>query len=162
MSAGHIEETRLLALGLGEAPSALESQHLAACAACAASLQEDARLWTDFRALPQPLPPRPFAAGALARYRQARPVRHRPREVAFGAAIVLALVAVRGFWLLRLVPGALVWLALALPQWSDTLSQGLGWSRVLVGVVPIMALAAATLLAAVGLVLRRLTTVVAK
>jgi hypothetical protein len=157
----HLDEGRLLALGLGEPPSAEESQHLAGCPTCAAGPVADAQLWASLRQLPQPLPPPRFSREALARFRRARGVRHRPREVVLGALVVVALVAVLCAWALRLAPGALVSLAVALPRWSELL-PGASWSRLLAAALPALGMTALMLLAGVAVLLRRLTAVPAK
>ena len=154
---GHIDEERLVALGLGESPSGEEAQHLAACPTCAASPAADARLWASLRQLPQPLPPPRFSAEALARFRRARGVRHRPREVVLGGAVVLALVVVLCAWALRLIPGALVSLAVSLPRWSELIPATSNWGRLLGAAMPSLALCALLLLAGVAVLLRRLT-----
>jgi hypothetical protein len=159
---GHIDDTRLVALGLGEPPSAGEAEHLAACPVCAAGPAADARLWAQLRQLQPPAPPVQFAAGALARFRTARRVRHRPREVVLGGLLVAALVAVLALWALRLVPGALVTLALAVPRWSNLVAAGNSYGPVLTAALPVLVLSAAVLLAGVGVMLRRLTTISAK
>jgi hypothetical protein len=162
MSAGHLDETRLLALGLGEPPSAAEAQHLSACAACATGVREDAQLWALVKEVPQPVPPPRLAVGAVARFRRARAVGHRPREVAVGTLIALGLLAVLAFWIWRLTPGAATWVALALPRWPSVFSTGRSWVRVLAAAAPVLAVSAGLLLAAVAVVLRRLTAVTAK
>lgn len=162
MSAGHLDQERLLALGLGEAPSPAEAQHLAGCASCAAAPAEDAALWARLRQLPVPSPPPQLAAGALARYRRARAVRHRPREIVLGSLLGLALLLVVVAWLRGVAPGALVSLALWLPRWSDLVPRGIGWTTILAVVVPLMAAAAGILLAGVGVFLRRLTALAPK
>jgi hypothetical protein len=159
---GHIDELRLMALGLGEPPSAAEAEHLSACRSCAAGPAADAQLWAQLRRIELPAPPPRFAAGALARFRGARAVRHRPREVVLGAMVVAALVVVLCLWALRLVPGTLVTLALSLPRWSSLVASGSSLGRVLVAALPVLALSAAVLLGGVGLMLRRLTAVPAK
>jgi len=157
----HIDETRLLALGLGEPPAPGEAEHLAACAACAAVPAGDARLWAQLRQLPLPAPPPDFSATALRRFRRAR-VRHRPWEIALGSALVTVLVVLVALWALRLVPGALVTLAVSLPRWSEVLAAGNSWTRVLAAAIPVLVLGAALLLGGVGVMLRRLTAVTAK
>jgi hypothetical protein len=126
MIAEHLDEQRLVALGLGEAPTPAEAEHLAACPACAAVPAEDARLWASFRQLDQPLPPASFAAGALARFRlgQRLPVRHRPRDIALGAVLGLAVVLVLALWLRGVAPGALVAATLWLSHWNSPLPRG--------------------------------------
>jgi hypothetical protein len=159
---GHIDEQRLLSLGLGESPSPSEAEHLAACSACAAGPAQDAHLWAQLRRLQPPAPPLELSAGALARFRKARAVRHRPREVILGGLLVAALVAVLCLWALRLVPAAVVTLALSLPRWSNLVAAGNSWGRVLAAALPVLVLSAALLLASVGVMLRRLTTAPAK
>jgi len=159
---GHIDEMRLLALGLGEPASAAEAEHLAGCPVCAAGPARDAQLWAQLRQLPLPVPPAQLSAGALARFRRARDVSHRPFEVALGGLLVAVLVVLLCLWGLRLFPGALISVTLALPRWSDLVSAGSGWSRVLVAAVPVLVLSAALLLGGVGVMLRRLTAVAAK
>jgi hypothetical protein len=159
---GHIDEERLVALGLGEAPSAEESRHMAACPSCAASPAADAQLWASLRQVPQPEPPPRFSSEALARFRRARGVRHRPREVVLGALVVLALVVVLCAWGLRLAPGFLVSLAVALPRWSDLIPTFSNWGRLLAAAVPVLGLSALVLLAGVAVLLRRLSAVPAK
>lgn len=158
----HLEDQRLMALGLGEPPTADEARHLADCPACAAAPAEDARLWASFRRLPQPAPPPGFARGALSRYRRTRPVRHRPREVALGAALGLAVVVLLAAWLRGVAPDALMTATLWLTRWDSPLPRGIGWSQVLAVVLPLMALAAGILLATVGVILRRLSAATAK
>jgi hypothetical protein len=162
MSGGHLDEARLLALGLGEPASAAETEHLAACAQCAAGPAEDARLWAHLRQLAQPSPPPSFAGAALSRYRRARAVRHRPREVVLGSIVVVVLVGILGWWALQLAPQALVALALSLPRFADVVPRGIRWTALLGVVLPVMALAAAILLGSVGVMLRRLTAGAAK
>jgi hypothetical protein len=158
----HIDEKRLLALGLGEPPSAGEAEHLAGCPLCAAGPAADARMWAQLRQLRPPAPPPVFAAGALARFRAARAVRHRPREVVLGGLVVAALVVLLCLWALRLVPGALVAVAVSVPRWSSLLTNGSSYGRVLAAALPVVVLSAALLLGGVGVMLRRLTTVPAK
>src|SRR4051812_30614264 len=162
MTTSHIDDARLVALGLGERPSPIEAQHLASCALCGASADTDARLWAQLRALPLPTPPRDFSTAALARFRSARAVRHRPRDVLFGGLMVLALVAVLCIWALQMLPGALIALALSVPRWPDLVSAGSSWSRLFGAAVPVLALSAAVLLIGVTALLRRLTTIAAK
>jgi hypothetical protein len=159
---GHIDARRLLALGLGEAPSSAEAEHLAGCPDCAAGPAQDAQLWWRFRQLELPAPPPRFSAGALARFRKARAVRHRPREVILGGLLVAAMVALFCLWALRLAPGVVVTLALSLPRWSNLMTEGNGWTRVLTSAVPVLVLSAALLLGGFAMMLRRLTTVAAK
>jgi hypothetical protein len=157
----HLDEGRLLALGLGEPPSADEAQHLAGCPACAAGPAADAQLWASLRQVPQPLPPPRFSRDALARFRSARGVRHRPREVVLGGLLVLALVVVLCAWGLRLAPGLLVSLAVALPRWSELL-PGTSWSRLVAATLPVLGMTALVLLAVVAVLLRRLSAAPAK
>jgi len=159
---GHIDEARLVALGLGEPTSPQEAAHLEACPACAASTAADARLWASLRQLPQPLPPPDFSRQALGRFRQARGVRHRPREVVLGGLVVLALVALLIAWGLRLAPGALTGLALSLPRWSHLTPTAASWGRLLVAALPALGMCALVLLAGVAVLLRRLTAVPVK
>jgi hypothetical protein len=159
---GHIDEQRLLALGLGEAPSAGEAEHLAGCAGCAASPVADAKLWAQLRQIELPAPPPQFSVGALARFRRARAVHHRPWEVVLCCLLSAALVAVLCLWALRLVPGALVTVALSLPRWSSVVAGGNSLGRLLAAALPVLALSAAVLLGGVGMMLRRLTAVAAK
>jgi len=157
----HLDEGRLLALGLGESPSPEEAQHLAGCPTCAAAPASDAQLWASLRQVPQPLPPPRFSRDALARFRRARGVRHRPREVVLAGLAVVALVAVLCVWALRLAPGALVSFAVALPRWSELL-PGTSWSRLLAAALPAVGMTALVLLAGVAVLLRRLTAIPAK
>jgi hypothetical protein len=159
---GHIDDTRLVALGLGEAPSPLEAEHLAGCPTCAGGLAGDQQLWAQLRELPQPAPPPRFQAQALARFRRARAVRHRPWEIAVGGALVAVLVAVLVLWALRLMPGALVTVALSLPRWSSLVSASNSLGPVLAAMVPVLVLAATLALGGVGVMLRRLTMATAK
>jgi hypothetical protein len=151
---GHIDEERLVALGLGEPPSGEEAGHLEVCPACAGSTAADARLWASLRQVPQPLPPPRFASQALGRFRKARGVRHSPREIVLGGLVVLALVVVLCVWGLRLAPAALAGLAFSLPRWSHL---GSGWGRLLVGALPVLGMCALVLLAGVAVLLRRLS-----
>jgi anti-sigma factor RsiW len=154
---GHIDDARLVALGLGEVPSTDEAQHLAGCPTCAASPAADTELWASLRQVAQPLPPPDFAAQALVSFRRARRVRHRPREVVMGSLVVLALVVVLCAWGLRLVPGALVSLAVSLPRWSELIPATSNWGRLLGAALPTLGLCALVLLAGVAVLLRRLT-----
>jgi hypothetical protein len=79
-----------------------------------------------------------------------------------GALAAAALVAVLGVWAWRLVPGAAVRLALALPRWSDLATPGVGWARLVTAALPALVVSAALLLLAVTVMLRRLTVAVAK
>jgi hypothetical protein len=153
---GHIAEERLVALGLGEPPSGEEAGHLEACPACAGSTAADAQLWASLRQLPQPLPPARFASQALGRFRKARGVRHRPREIVLGGLVVLALVVVLCAWGLRLAPAALTGLAFSLPRWSH-LSSASSWGRLVVAALPVLGMSALVLLAGVAVLLRRLS-----
>jgi predicted anti-sigma-YlaC factor YlaD len=162
MTPAHLNEVRLVALGLGEAPAPVEAEHLAGCPACVAAIEEDTRLWAQFRQLPQPQPPPSLAAAASSGYRRARGVRHRPQEVMAGSFVVAALVVGLCFWGWQLAPGALVSFTLALPRWPSALSLGLTWSRMFATALPVLALSAGLLLAAVAIMLRRLTAMTAK
>jgi len=159
---GHIDEKRLLALGLGEPPSTREAEHLAGCPACAAVPAADARMWAQLRQLQPPAPPAPFAAGALARFRTARAVRHRPREIVLVGLVVAALVVLLCLWALRLVPGAMVAVALSVPRWSNLVTAGNSYGPALAAAVPVVVVSAALLLGGVGVMLRRLTAATAK